>query len=84
MHNLGALTSVPGDIIEKPIKDSINKPSEVRDIINDFQNSPTEYRPSHVREKYLLFKKGKMENTCRYASAAPNNTAAKISITRHH
>ena len=62
MDNLGALTSVPGAIIEKLIKDSINKPSEVRDIINVFQNSPTEYRPSRVQEKiYLLFKKGKRD-----------------------
>lgn len=85
MHNLDTPTSVPADIIEKMIKDSINKPSsEVRDIINVFQNSATEYRPSHVQEKHLLFKKGKIEKTCRYAGATPVDTAAKISTTHHH
>ena len=82
MHNLGALTSVPGAIIENLIKDSINKPSEVRDIINVFQNSPTKYRPSRVQEKYIFWSR-KVSEIRRYANATPNDSAAKISTTHH-
>lgn len=63
MHNLGALTSVPGAIIEKLVKDSINKPSEVRDTINVFQKSPTEYRPPHAQEKYIFCSRKVSERT---------------------